>query len=91
MSRRLIAVIDCRNRHEDMPDQIDAYPETPEGRKQAEEHFLALVAEDVQERDGISASEAKVVAKQYLSSEPSIYEVGDGYICLMAGGIMVHE
>ena len=87
----MIAVIDCRNRHNDMPDTIDVYSDSQSGRETSRQQFLELVAEDLAEAEQLSEEEALKKAEDYLNPAGSTYAVGEGYIALIESGVTFHS
>ncbi len=90
----MIAVLDCRNRHDDVPDTIDVYPDTEIGRRTSRQQFKELVAADLvdarTELDG-DMDKAVEAAEEFLNPEGSVYTVGDGYIAMIESGVTLHE
>jgi len=87
----MIAVIDCRNRTNNVPEWIDCYPDTLWGRTQSRQRFCELVGMVLQEAENLSENDALKQAAEFLNVDDSIYEVGEGYIALLENGVTFHE
>lgn len=87
----MIAVIECRNRADNVPSLIEVFYDTLQSREKARRRYLELVSECISDIEEVEEDEAKKRAEKTLSPHGSQYEVGDGYIAMIESGVILHE